>query len=381
MIIDIQTIVLSGGALLSAIISPLCNGLFRRPCTKTNGNSGASSATIKFSVIITAHDQGYELEQNLPAFLSQDYVPGYEVIVVDESSTDRTDDLLTHLKAEYPHLYTTFIPNSSHYLSRKKLALTIGVKAAKNEWIILTDADCRPESDKWLQTIASKCCDTGTDLVLGYTNYSQEAAPFQRFERLLTSCYVLRKAQKGTAYRYNGNNLAMRKSLFMAHNGFIENLMYLRGEYDFIVNEYATKGRTAIATEPEATIRQDQQSRKVWNNMHLYYMETRKHLKRSIPYRMLFNVDTLLLHANYIFLLALLAYSIMTSDIVLCAIAAIAIIITVVMRIIIAHKTVHAFGEHINPLLVPFMEIRILWHNAWLMLRHHIANKYDFIRR
>lgn len=381
MTVDIQTVVLCSILVLLAFTTPLCNALFRRPTTKKRISSSANDCTpTKFSVIITAHDKGKELERNLPTILSQNYEPGFEVIVVDESSTDDTDDVLTRLKNKFPNLYTTFIPESSHYLSRRKLALTIGIKAAKNEWLILTDADCQPESSDWLKGM-SRYCDGSSDIVLGYTNYKSDAKLFYRFERLLTACHSMRKAQRGMAYRYNGNNLAIRKSLFMSHNGFIRNLKYLRGEYDFIVNEYASCGHTAaVALEPETFTRQEEPSRKTWKNEHLYYMETRRHLKRSLPYRTIFNIDNLLLHTNYLFEISVLTYSVVTSDAILATAASLSIIVTVALRIIIALRTAKAFKEHLNVFAIPFMEIRIIWQNAWFMLRHRFSDRYDFIR-
>ena len=93
---------------------------------------------------MTVFDNGKDLEENLPAYLTQQYEPGYEVIVVDESSTDNTDDVLKLMKQQYPHLYTTFLPKPDIHLVRKRLALTIGVKAAKNEQIIFTDIKAFP---------------------------------------------------------------------------------------------------------------------------------------------------------------------------------------------------------------------------------------------
>ena len=82
---------------------------------------------------MTVYDHAHELEEHLPAFLTQEYEPGYEVIVVDESSTDETDDVLKLQKQSYPHLYTTFLPKPNRNITRLKLALTIGVKAAKKD--------------------------------------------------------------------------------------------------------------------------------------------------------------------------------------------------------------------------------------------------------
>ena len=192
----------------------------------------------------------------------------------------------------------------------------------------------------------------------------------------------MRKAQKSVAYRYNGNNMAMRKSVFMNRNGFLKNLKYLRGEYDFIVNEYAEKGRTAVATHPDSFIRQDCPSSKTWNNSHLFYMETRRHLDRSLSYRLLFDADTALLHINYIIDVALATCALLIwNNIVIAAVATLCIAITAFIRAFIAARTMRMFGERISPITIPLMEMRMMWQNAWFMLRHRISDKYDFIRR
>ena len=116
---------------------------------------------------MTAYDQAYELKENLPVFLSQQYEPGYEVVVVDESSTDETADLLKLLKNDYPNLYTTFLPKSEGYALSKKQAYIIGVKAAKNDWLIFANANHPPVGDDVLQAV-SDSIDTTADLTLGY---------------------------------------------------------------------------------------------------------------------------------------------------------------------------------------------------------------------
>ena len=102
----------------------------------------------KFSIIMIVYDQARELAENLPAFLQQEYEPGYEVIVGDESSTDDTSDVLKLLKNDHPHLYSTFIPRPNRLISRRKLAFHIGVKAAKNEWIMFTKIEKKPVAKK-----------------------------------------------------------------------------------------------------------------------------------------------------------------------------------------------------------------------------------------
>ena len=120
----------------------------------------------KFSVIMTVYDNGSDLEQHLPAFMTQTYEPGYEVIVVDESSTDETPDVLKLLKNEYPHLYSTFLPKPNRRVVRRKQAFNVGIKASKNEWIIITKLTGYPLAEDMLQAIAENIADY--PLTLGY---------------------------------------------------------------------------------------------------------------------------------------------------------------------------------------------------------------------
>jgi len=122
---------------------------------------------IQFSIIITVYDQAYDLQRNLPAYLTQVYEPGYEVIVVDEYSTDETPDTLKLLKNSYPQLYTTFLPKPEWFVRRHKQALNIGVKAAKNNWMIFADVNHQPVGDDILNTISELIHDDA-DVTLGH---------------------------------------------------------------------------------------------------------------------------------------------------------------------------------------------------------------------
>ena len=116
---------------------------------------------------MTVYDQDYDLKDNLPAFLEQKYEPGYEVIVVDESSTDETPDVLKLLKNDYKNLYTTFLPKPQYFVKRKMQALNIGIKAAKHDWLIFANANHQPVGDDILQAV-NDTMDATADLTLGY---------------------------------------------------------------------------------------------------------------------------------------------------------------------------------------------------------------------
>ena len=147
-----------------------------------------------FSIIMTVYDQDYDLKEKLPAFLEQKYEPGYEVIVVDESSTDETPDILKLLKNDYKHLYTTFLPKPEYFVKRKMQALNIGLKAAKYDWVILTNANHQPVGDDILQAI-NDTFDATADLTLGYlTKKGIKLQTFADYE--YAKYHIIRKERK-----------------------------------------------------------------------------------------------------------------------------------------------------------------------------------------
>ena len=122
---------------------------------------------LSVSVLITVHDQAQKIREKLPAYLTQNYDSGYEVIVIDETSTDETPDVLKILREEYPKLHTTFLPKSNKTTQRRKYALSIGVKASGSEYIIISNILIDIPSDDTIKLIAESM-DTDADLTLGY---------------------------------------------------------------------------------------------------------------------------------------------------------------------------------------------------------------------
>lgn len=143
--------------------------------------------------MMAVHDQARELEENLPLYLTQEYEPGYEVIIIDDTSTDDTTDVLKRLKGEYEHLYTTFLPKPNRLLVHKKMALNIGIKAAKKDWIIITKINTRLEATDVLQSIAENM-DDDAELTLGYMG--KKGIRLQPFADCQDARDHLRKAER-----------------------------------------------------------------------------------------------------------------------------------------------------------------------------------------
>lgn len=389
MIFNTTSLIICGILLLLAIIASFVNPLFRKiilseeadlSSTEDADNSSANDAygqqMPSVSIIITAHDNAAELRRNLPLVLAQQYPGNFQVIVVAEKGDSETEDVLKLLSA-YKHLYYTLIPESSRYMSRKKLSITIGVKAAKSEWIMLVEPSCRPESEHWLANMARNC-NKDKDLVIGYSRYDDDAKMYQRFERMLIQCYSLREAQQSMAYRHYGSNLMIRKSLFMQQEGFRSSLNLVRGEYDFLVNDFATADNTATETSHLAHVVEDAPTHKAWLYHHMYYLESRKILKRGIKHRLVFNIDQIMLHTTVIADIAAIAASVTLQQWIITAVAAVSLIITTSLCSLWLSKRSKELGENIPTLLALPLQLSVVWHNMKHAINHKFADKLDF---
>ncbi len=131
------------------------------------------------SVIICAKNEAENLEAFLPLILEQHY-PEYEVIVVNDGSTDQSNDIIEKYKDKYPHLYHTFLPMEAKYMSRKKMCLTVGIKAAKYDNLLLIDADCEPAGKEWISSMVRNF--TGkSELILGYGGHKPKKGLLNSF--------------------------------------------------------------------------------------------------------------------------------------------------------------------------------------------------------
>jgi glycosyltransferase involved in cell wall biosynthesis len=199
------------------------------------------------SVIICAKNESENLSLFLPTILEQDY-PCFEVIVVNDGSTDETSDLLQELSLIYPNLYRTFVPENANIRSTKKLGLTIGIKAAKFDVLLFTDADCKPTSNKWIANMARNFAQN-TEFVLGYGAYMHEKGFMSRmisFDTLFIGIQSLGYALTGHPYMGVGRNMAYLKETFVRMKGFSKSLAIQSGDDDLFVNDGANEYNTRV---------------------------------------------------------------------------------------------------------------------------------------
>ncbi|MFA6278339.1 MAG: glycosyltransferase [Pedobacter sp.] len=199
------------------------------------------------SVIICARNEVTNLEKNLPIFLVQDY-PAFEIIVVNDRSWDGTADLLERLAKKYDKLKVVTITDGNKFIAGKKFAVTMGIKAATNEWLVFTDADCFPASSNWLRGMQQPTNDQ-TEIILGYSPYLKKGTLLNaiiRLETFFTAVNYLSFALKRMPYMGVGRNMAYKKSLFFKNKGFAAHMHIPSGDDDLFVNASATKTNTEI---------------------------------------------------------------------------------------------------------------------------------------
>ncbi len=211
---------------------------------------------LPVSVVICAKDEAENLKLFLPAVLDQDY-PDFEVVLIDDRSIDATFDVMQEFKENYPdkiRLVKVNFNDDNRLRGNKKYALTLGIKAAKYNYLLFTDADCQPVSKNWIQSMSGHFT-SKKQLVLGYGKYQQTKGFLNkliRFETVQTALQYFSYSLKGMPYMGVGRNLAYTKDLFMNNNGFYTHLDLLSGDDDLFVNEVATADNTAICLDPDS---------------------------------------------------------------------------------------------------------------------------------
>ncbi len=249
---------------------------FYKPGTKH------STQTHAVSVIICARDEAENLANNLPGVLVQDYKTTHEVVVVNDNSFDESKYLLEQLKKEFKQMNVVELTQEAKMIPGKKFPLSIGIKTAKHEVLLLTDADCVPASEKWIESM-QHAYDDQTEVVLGYGAFHKKKGLLNklvRWETFHTALQYLSYALAGIPYMGVGRNLSYKKVVFFRHKGFSAHNHLPGGDDDLFINAAANKANTRINVDPESfTLSNPPVSWSQWLN------QKRRHYTTSKFYR------------------------------------------------------------------------------------------------
>ncbi|NLI24384.1 MAG: glycosyltransferase [Bacteroidales bacterium] len=260
------------------------------------------------SVIICARNEEKNLRKNIPKILDQDY-PEFEVVVVDDCSEDKTEFVLREFAAQDPRFRYTRIHKDQKFTHGKKLALTVGIKSARHEHLVLTDADCSPASKHWLNGMARHFRE-GAEIVLGYGGFVNRKSLLNnliRFDAMFIALQYMTMARRGIPYMGTGRNLAYIKSLFFANKGFSSHSHLASGDDDLFISQVATRHNTAVEYSPETHTRSEaKRSFRDW------IRQKRRHLTTSslypLPVILLLGTEPLSRVAFYLSFLALMIF-------------------------------------------------------------------------
>jgi glycosyltransferase involved in cell wall biosynthesis len=248
---------------------------FTKPAILTNKN-------IPISVIVCAKNEAENIKKFVPLLLDQEY-PTFELVLIDNASSDETRDLFEAFEKQYSNVKLVKVDNNEAFWGNKKYALTLGIKAAKYDYLLFTDADCYPTSRQWISLMGANFTLKKT-IVLGYGAYEKIKNSFLnkiiRFETLLTATQYFAWAKIGKPYMGVGRNLAYKKDEFFRVRGFMDHMKIRSGDDDLFVNQAANSNNTTICFTPESfTYTAPKKTYKTWIDKKKRDVATAKHYK------------------------------------------------------------------------------------------------------
>ena len=233
------------------------------------------------SIIISARNSVLKLEDNIQHWLTQDY-PNFEVVIIDDRSSDETAYFLVKTAEKEPLLKYVLLDPDVIKNGSKKLALTLGIKKAKNNYFLLTDADCIPSSDQWLKHMATGFTHK-KDIVLGVSPVNTKKSFLGRlsqYENLLTAMQYLGMSIKGKPYMGVGRNLAYTRGIYDSVGGFSKHHHLPAGDDDLFVQEASNANNTVVCIQPKSYV--NTEGPKNWKE---YWKQKMRHLWIGKQYR------------------------------------------------------------------------------------------------
>ena len=243
-----------------------------------------SSMQHAVSVIVCARDEAQNLAENLPDILQQEYPSTFEVVAVNDNSFDDSKYVLEYLSKPFRNLRPIELKQEARHIHGKKFPLSVGIKEAKHELLLLTDADCKPASKQWIEHM-QHAFSNGKEIALGYGAYLKKPGLLNkliRFETYLSALQYFSYALAGKPYMGVGRNLAYKKELFFRNKGFSSHSQLPGGDDDLFINKVATKKNTAIVIDPDAFTLSEPKTRwSTWRSQKARHYTTSKYYKAS----------------------------------------------------------------------------------------------------
>lgn len=232
---------------------------------------------LSVSIIICAKNEAANLQKNLPFILNQHYTD-FEVIIVDDGS-DEPVTMSSEINQGQANERLIIINLSKDEKTGlgKKYALQKGIEQAKNELILLTDADCRPASENWISEMAS-CVNEKHKIVLGISPYRIESTLLNsliEYETAQTAIQYIGFALLGNPYMSVGRNVLYDAALLKSKTWTNKELAIASGDDDLAIQSLATKENTTVCLSKDSyTISEPKKTWKYFINQKLRHYES-----------------------------------------------------------------------------------------------------------
>lgn len=265
----------------------------------------------RITIVVPTRNQAGSLDEVLSRLLQQSYKGFYEVIVADQRSDDDTPVVIEKYMRAYKNLRTTRVPETSRNIELRKLAVTLGIKAAHGDWVIVVNPETVPATYTWLQYY-SQCLRDDVDFVEGYYNYADNGTLMLRhaiLERVYRFTAYLRGFQNGHILGCQSANWAVRKEWFIAQGGFADSLNLSFGEESIFANMHANAERTIFLCSPETRLSEAEPlSKDALKDERVFECETKRHLNKASKFYIW--EDRIATCFHYLMILALLGYAV-----------------------------------------------------------------------
>jgi glycosyltransferase involved in cell wall biosynthesis len=320
------------------------------------------------SVIICAKNERDNLLEFLPLYLNQEYSK-FEVIVVNDNSVDDTADVLKAFALQFDYLKIVNVPDTDRFYGSKKLALTLGIKAAQYDSVLLTDADCKPSSKNWIKYMSQ--CSKNKSIVLGVGAYERKKGLLNkliRFETFYTALQYLSFAQVKLAYMGVGRNLGYQSKLFFDNKGFASHQHILSGDDDLFINEVANKRNTQIVVHPDAhTISNAKTTYREW------FRQKKRHYLTGSHYKFKHKFMLGLLQLSQMIFIGLFVVLVMLVRPVYLIVGV--FVLRYLIQMLIFKLSANKIGGKDLMILSPFFEVFFMVFNPLLVISNLIIKK------
>ncbi|AUC82386.1 glycosyltransferase [Lacinutrix sp. Bg11-31] len=320
------------------------------------------------SVLICAKNEAKNLKRFLPSILSQSY-SNFEIVLINDASIDNTLEIMEDFAGKHDKIKIVNVKNIEAFWANKKYALTLGIKAAKYNHLLFTDADCKPVSNHWISEMSSHFNNKST-IVLGYGAYHKIKNSFLnkliRYETLLTAIQYFSFANLGIPFMGVGRNLAYNREEFFKTNGFISHIDVRSGDDDLFINEAANSKNTSICYTKESFTTSNPET-----NINQWFRQKRRHVSTANRYQFkhkallaLFYISQVLFWVLSILLLSIQFYWQFVIGLVL-------------FRLVIQYLSVGSSAKKLNEMdliyLLPFLELFLIGFQLTIFIANLIS--------